>query len=61
MVRLDQAPDLVSVNDNSLVTVNYDWEEMEIVSYNHDNKKIRDGVNSILSKELHSKLATLEE
>ena len=61
MVRLDQAPDLVSVNDNSLVTVNYDWEEMEIVRYNYDNKKIRDGVNSILSKELHSKLATLEE
>ena len=61
MVRMDRAPDLVSVNDNILVTVNYDWEEMEIVRYNYDNKKIRDGVNSILSKELHSKLATLEE
>ena len=54
LVRADRAPDLVSVHDNNLVTVNYDGNEMEIVSYNYDNKKIGDGVKIVSRTPFHT-------
>ena len=47
LVRVDRAPDLVSVGQTRLVTVFYDGGEMEIVTYNFDNKKISEGQRSI--------------
>jgi len=47
MIKADRKPDLVSVSGKQLITVFYDGGEMEVVTYNYDNKKIGDAVKFV--------------
>ena len=65
MVKAERKPDLVRVSGKQLITVFYDGGEIEVVTYNYDNKKIGDAVKFVtryvffLSNTMSSKMKCL--